>query len=100
MDSPKSFLPYGRQHITPEDIEAVAAVLTSDWLTQGPTIAAFEARLAERVDARFAVACANRTAALAHRHDGAERLSVRAMPSSLLPTRSWLTPDCRPLRRD
>lgn len=62
--SSKSFLPYARQHITQEDIDAVAEVLRSDWLTQGPTIARFESALAEAADARHVVACATGTAAL------------------------------------
>ncbi|MEW5796623.1 MAG: UDP-4-amino-4,6-dideoxy-N-acetyl-beta-L-altrosamine transaminase, partial [Candidatus Zixiibacteriota bacterium] len=63
-DPPKPFLPYARQHITPEDIEAVAEVLRSDWLTQGPTIARFEEALAEITGAKHVVACATGTAAL------------------------------------
>ncbi len=39
-------LPYGRQSIDESDIEAVAAVLRSDWLTTGPAVLAFEADLA------------------------------------------------------
>ncbi len=58
------FLPYGRQHISQADIEAVIAVLKSDWLTQGPAVPAFEKELAERVGAKYAVACASGTAAL------------------------------------
>ena len=58
------FLPYGRQSINELDIRAVSGVLTSDWLTQGPTIPAFEKALAEAVGADYAVACANGTAAL------------------------------------
>ena len=61
-------IPYGRQSIDEHDIEAVVAVLRSDWLTQGPAVEAFEADLAERVDARHAVVFANGTAAL---HGGA-----------------------------
>jgi dTDP-4-amino-4,6-dideoxygalactose transaminase len=37
-----SWLPYGKQSVTEEDIEAVSAVLRGDWLTTGPTVAAFE----------------------------------------------------------
>ena len=59
-----AFLPYGRQDITQTDIEAVVAVLRSDWLTQGPTIARFESGLTEQLGAREAVACATGTAAL------------------------------------
>jgi UDP-4-amino-4,6-dideoxy-N-acetyl-beta-L-altrosamine transaminase len=57
-------IPYGRQTIDESDIEAVVAVLRGDWLTQGPAIAAFENAIAERVEAEYAVAFANGTAAL------------------------------------
>ncbi|MDZ4796389.1 MAG: UDP-4-amino-4,6-dideoxy-N-acetyl-beta-L-altrosamine transaminase [Bacteroidota bacterium] len=57
-------IPYGRQHITEEDIQAVVEVLKSDYLTQGPKIAAFEAAFAEYVGSKYAVAVANGTAAL------------------------------------
>lgn len=57
-------VPYGRQSITEEDIAAVVAVLKSDYLTQGPTIEAFERRFAERVGAKHAVAVNSATAAL------------------------------------
>jgi UDP-4-amino-4,6-dideoxy-N-acetyl-beta-L-altrosamine transaminase len=58
------FLPYGRQVIDDDDIAAVTAVLRGDWLTTGPTVEKFEAALAARVGARFAVACSSGTAAL------------------------------------
>lgn len=57
-------IPYGRQTITDEDIEAVVAALKSDFLTQGPTIAAFENQFATYVGASYAVAVSNGTAAL------------------------------------
>lgn len=57
-------LPYGRHNIDRDDIEAVSAVLAGDWLTGGPAVAEFEAALAARVDARYAVACSSGTAAL------------------------------------
>ena len=57
-------IPYGRQHITQEDINAVVAALTSDYLTQGPKVAEFEDKFAAYVGARYAVAVANGTAAL------------------------------------
>lgn len=59
-----SFLPYGRQHITDDDIAAVAEVLRSDWLTQGPAVPAFEDALADYLGARETVACTSGTAAL------------------------------------
>lgn len=58
------FLPYGRQTIEQADIDAVTAVLRSDWLTTGPSVAAFEQRFAEYVAADHAVAVSNGTAAL------------------------------------
>ena len=57
-------LPYGRQTIEDDDIAAVVAALQADFLTTGPTVAAFEDAFAEKVGARYAVACANGTAAL------------------------------------
>ena len=57
-------IPYGRQHITEEDIKAVVDVLKSDYLTQGPAVPAFEKAFAEYVGSKYAVAVANGTAAL------------------------------------
>src|ERR1700737_2994131 len=57
-------IPYGRQHITDEDIEEVVATLKSDFLTQGPKIAEFEKAFSDYCGARYAVAVANGTAAL------------------------------------
>jgi len=59
-----SLLPYGRQLIGDDDIAAVAAALRGAFLTTGPTVAEFEARFAERVGARHAVAVSSGTAAL------------------------------------
>ncbi|HTI87439.1 MAG TPA: UDP-4-amino-4,6-dideoxy-N-acetyl-beta-L-altrosamine transaminase [Alphaproteobacteria bacterium] len=57
-------IPYGRQDISDDDVEAVVRTLRSDWLTQGPAVPAFEAALALYVGARHAVAVSNGTAAL------------------------------------
>lgn len=57
-------IPYGRQHITEEDIRAVVTTLQSDYLTQGPKILEFETAFASYVGAKYAVAVANGTAAL------------------------------------
>ncbi len=57
-------IPYGRQSISAADIAAVAAVLESDWLTQGPTVELFEKTLAERCGAAAAVAVSSGTAGL------------------------------------
>src|SRR5690606_32704232 len=57
-------IPYGRQNITEDDIEAVIETLKSDYLTQGTKIAEFENAFAEYLGSKFAVAVANGTAAL------------------------------------
>jgi len=57
-------IPYGRQHITEEDIQAVVDTLNSDYLTQGPKIKEFEDAFANYIGAKYAVAVANGTAAL------------------------------------
>ncbi len=59
-----TIIPYGRQHITEEDIAAVVKVLKSDFLTQGPAIPEFERQFAASCGARHAVMVANGTAAL------------------------------------
>lgn len=57
-------IPYGRQWITEEDIAAVADVLRSDFITQGPVSTAFEQTVAEYCGTKYAVAVSNGTAAL------------------------------------
>jgi UDP-4-amino-4,6-dideoxy-N-acetyl-beta-L-altrosamine transaminase len=58
------FIPYGRQSIDEEDIQAVAEVLRSDYLTTGPKVEEFEKVVADYVGAKYAVAVSNGTAAL------------------------------------
>lgn len=57
-------IPYGKQHITEEDIQSVVDVLRSDFLTQGPKIKEFEDVFANYIGCRYAVAVSNGTAAL------------------------------------
>jgi len=57
-------IPYGRQSIDEEDIQAVVEVLRSDWLTTGPKVDEFEGAFADLVGAKEAVAVCNGTAAL------------------------------------
>ncbi|WP_419177024.1 UDP-4-amino-4,6-dideoxy-N-acetyl-beta-L-altrosamine transaminase [Desulfosediminicola sp.] len=57
-------IPYGRQDIDQADIDAVVAVLRSDFLTQGPVIPAFEDAVSSYCGARFAVAVNSATSAL------------------------------------
>src|SRR5271166_2826287 len=60
----KTLLPYGHQSISEEDIQAVADVLRSDWLTTGPRVGEFEEAVAAWVGAKYAVAFSSGTAAL------------------------------------
>lgn len=57
-------IPYGRQHITEDDIQAVVETLKSVYLTQGPKIGEFEESFASYVGSKYAVAVSNGTAAL------------------------------------
>ena len=57
-------IPYGRQMLEEDDIQAVVDVLKSDYLTTGPKVAEFEKSVADYVGAKYAVAIANGTAAL------------------------------------
>lgn len=58
------FIPYGRQWIDEDDINAVVEVLRGDYLTTGPKIKEFEEDLAQYTGAKYAVAISNGTAAL------------------------------------
>lgn len=57
-------IPYGKQTIEEDDIQAVVDVLKSDFLTTGPKIAEFEQTVADYVGAKYAVAISNGTSAL------------------------------------
>lgn len=57
-------IPYGRQSISEADIAAVAEVLRSDFLTQGPAVPAFEEAVATYCGADHGVAVNSATSAL------------------------------------
>jgi UDP-4-amino-4,6-dideoxy-N-acetyl-beta-L-altrosamine transaminase len=78
------FIPYSRQQVTEEDIEAVRAVLQSEYLTQGPAVTRFEDAFATRHEARHAIAVSNATSAL---HLGCLALGVG--PGTLV----WTSPN-------
>lgn len=67
-------IPYGRQSINEDDIQAVVETLKSDYLTQGPKIREFEEKFAKYVDSKYAVAFNNATSAL---HTAAKALDVK-----------------------
>ncbi len=58
------FLPYGKQWVDEDDIQAVVKVLAGDYLTTGPTVDAFEETLCEATKAQFATAVNSGTSAL------------------------------------
>jgi len=60
----ESFLPYGRQWVDEDDIQAIIGVLRSDWLTTGPMVEEFEKAFGETVHAKEAIAVSSGTAAL------------------------------------
>ena len=77
-------IPYGRQSLDQEDIDAVLGVLHSDWLTQGPTIESFEQAMATVCKAAYGVAVCNATAAL----------HIACLAAGLGPgDRLWTTPN-------
>jgi UDP-4-amino-4,6-dideoxy-N-acetyl-beta-L-altrosamine transaminase len=76
-------IPYGRQTISEDDIEAVVSVLRGEMITQGPAGVEFEAALAERAGAGHAVAVNSGTSAL---HVACRALGVG--PGSLV----WTSP--------
>jgi len=81
------FLPYGRHSIDDEDIAAVERVLRSDFLTTGPEVEAFEQAFAQRVGARYAVACSSATAGL---HLAALALGLGKGDKVIVPTMTFL----------
>ena len=57
-------IPYGKQDISNEDIEAVKDVLNSDFITQGPKVSQFEESFSKYVGSKYAVSVSSGTAAL------------------------------------
>ena len=57
-------IPYGRQQIDQDDIDAVVETLQSDFLTQGPQIEKCEEAFAKYIDVEYAVAVSNATVGL------------------------------------
>ncbi|PWY56602.1 UDP-4-amino-4,6-dideoxy-N-acetyl-beta-L-altrosamine transaminase [Legionella qingyii] len=57
-------IPYGRQNITQDDIDAVVEVLKSDYLTQGPAVSIFEKEISNYCGAEYAIALNSATSAL------------------------------------
>ncbi|NRA21757.1 MAG: UDP-4-amino-4,6-dideoxy-N-acetyl-beta-L-altrosamine transaminase [Oceanospirillaceae bacterium] len=64
MNLKKDFIPYGKQEITQQDIDAIIGVLQSDFITQGEKVPEFERLICDYTDANFAVAVNSATSAL------------------------------------
>jgi len=79
-----TFIPYSRQDVSEEDIQAVCDVLRSDFLTQGPALPAFEQAFAELHQVNHAIAVSNATVGL---HIGC--IALGAGPGSLI----WTSPN-------
>jgi UDP-4-amino-4,6-dideoxy-N-acetyl-beta-L-altrosamine transaminase len=80
-------LPYGRQLIEEDDIEAVTEVLRGDFLTTGPAVETFEKALCETTGAKHAVACSNGTAAL---HLAGMALGLKKGDAVIVPSLTFL----------
>jgi UDP-4-amino-4,6-dideoxy-N-acetyl-beta-L-altrosamine transaminase len=80
-------LPYGRQYIDDDDIQAVIETLRSDFLTTGPKIAEFEAALCKTTGAKQSVACSNATTAL---HLAALALDIKEGDCVIVPSLTFL----------
>ena len=81
-----AFLPYGRQLIDEDDIQAVMAVCQSDWLTTGPRVALFEQAVCEYSGASYGVAVNSGTAAL---HAALHALGVTAGDEVIVPAMTF-----------
>lgn len=82
MTTPLRFLPYGRQVILEEDIEAVVGILKSDFLTQGPAVGRFEQALANFIGCKHVVVVNSATAAL---HLAYRAIGVQAGDAVIVP---------------
>lgn len=63
-DENRTYLPYGRQFVDEDDIQAVTDVLRGDWLTTGPTIQKFEDTFKTLIQSDYFISCSSGTAAL------------------------------------
>jgi len=59
-----AFIPYGKQSIDQQDVDAVVDTLRSDYLTTGPKVEEFEQKICDYCGAEYAVAVSNGTVAL------------------------------------
>ncbi|MCZ6807556.1 MAG: UDP-4-amino-4,6-dideoxy-N-acetyl-beta-L-altrosamine transaminase [Deltaproteobacteria bacterium] len=81
-----AFIPYGRQQIDDDDIDAVVEVLRSDWLTTGPKVAEFEEAVSDFAGARHGVAVSSGTAGL---HAAMAALDLEPGDEVIVPTMTF-----------
>lgn len=79
-------IPYGHQCIEEDDIQAVAEVLRSDWITTGPVVNAFEKSVAGFVGAEYGVAVSSGTAAL---HTAMYAIGIKTGNEVIVPTMTF-----------
>ena len=84
----KEFLPFTRPAITESDIAAVAGVLRSGWITNGPANSSFEAKLSEITGSSHAVALASATAAM---HLVLKALGIGKGDEVITPSLTWVS---------
>jgi len=85
-------IPYGKQSIDNNDIEAVINILKSDWLTTGPIVEKFEIAFAKFTCSKYAVAVNSGTAAL---HCAMHAINIKPGDEVLVPTMTFAaTPNC------
>jgi perosamine synthetase len=85
-------IPYGRQCLDENDIQAVVEVLRSDWLTTGPKVIEFEKAFADLVGAKEAVAVSSGTAAL---HAAMYALDIKPGDEVIVPAMTFVaTANC------
>lgn len=80
-------LPYGRQQIDEDDIQAVTQALRGDFLTTGPYVEQFERSLCEVTGSQYAVACSNGTTAL---HLACMALHLKEGDCAIVPSVTFL----------
>lgn len=85
---PVPFLPFSRPSIAPEDIDRVAAVLRSGWITTGPVGAQFEEAFVTRVGAEHAVAVSSATAGM---HLLLHALGIGPGDEVITPSMTWVS---------
>lgn len=83
-----TFLPFTRPAVTEEDIEAVANVLRSGWITNGPENARFEQNIAEYTNSRYAVALCSATAGM---HLLLKAMNIGPGDEVITPSLTWVS---------